>query len=198
MSDVRDVPPSDELLKPPYISIWLLPSTEESKELESIIREFANEFDTFEFIPHLTVVSGFYAQPETVAQVIGPLVQDTTVLNLHPLSLGTSNKITQTLFIEMEPTTEFTNYCDKYQTVLNEYGSKTTKPHLSLIYKKGGIEGIDASKIERFNELQKKVQNWLLSKSLITFDRVALVASERSLTEDSDVLNYRVIEEYKF
>lgn len=187
----------DELEKPPYISIWLLPSKEDAERLSAFIAKGAKEFQTYEFLPHLTIISGFHADPEKIEEAMSSLLTaGSKPITLAVDSVETGDKITRTLYIKMTSNEDFRSLCQQYGQVLRGYDGNIPQPHLSLAYKKGGITELGIARRERVEHLSKKVEDFCKSNPELTFDRIALVVSKHTLEKDEDVLDYRVVREF--
>lgn len=70
-------------------------------------------------------------------------------------------------------------------------------PHMSLMYKTGGPAGFDEEQRERLEERRQEIKEALLQHlPRISFTGVSLVISNHTLTTDTDVLDYRTVQNY--
>ncbi|MFH1565822.1 MAG: hypothetical protein ABIB98_01300 [bacterium] len=118
----------------PYISIWLMPSGEQMTILQKKVELLSRKYDACSFYPHITVISGFHADPNEIVTVIDEFVGNTGPIKLNIGEVESGNKITKTLFLCLNSTRELDVYRELFNRGLSAYKGVVPNIHLSLLY----------------------------------------------------------------
>ena len=101
------------------------------------------------------------------------------------------------LSLTFKPVPGFSDYCETYKGSEATQGASVPAPHMSLMYKAGGPDGLGEGGRERLEEIATQIKERLLRDlPVVHFDSVRLVTSNRTLTEDTDVLDYQPVQTY--
>lgn len=145
-------------------SIWLVPSTTDSKYLNKIIRNLAKKYDAPQFSAHITVFSGvrsFGKAKSAVLSVRPPAIRT------QKTGIGQSDYLWKTLFLKIKKSRAL---AELYSDLQNNLDTKYDfEPHISLIYKK-----LDQS------TKRKIISNLKIKKSL-RFDRLVIIRSSKNI-----------------
>lgn len=165
---------------------WSFGLAKESEiAIAKIIRELSETYlDGSVFIPHITFYGVTSLQEQEKRKLISRLSAGVQPFKARLESIGYENKISKTLFINVELTAEMQEIYD----MLNQREGQNFdfQPHLSLIYKQDLPT----------NERQKQVK-FIKYPEQITVDSIILVNAEDN---GSDAVNFRdwEIERYRF
>ncbi|MCJ7429445.1 MAG: hypothetical protein MUP66_03575 [Candidatus Nanohaloarchaeota archaeon QJJ-5] len=115
-------------------SLWLQPPSGSvpHERLSSRIRDYADQYDTPVFPPHVTVVGGVGTDRETIEKVAGSITSgETAAIRLVKASWSVTRH--QCVFLLVDPSSWLISLHEKARTYL-DHPSNFYVPHLSLVY----------------------------------------------------------------
>ena len=163
-------------------SIWLIPNEEEYNILNTIIIDIANRYTNIQFIPHVTLLSGFLGVADDLKSKTKNLAQKITPFNIAFNKITILNEFFRCLFIKIR----INHHLENARSLAIKDFSFTDHdflPHLSLAY--GLFDKMIIEEIELFIvEKLKKIDGFYV-------DTIYLARN--------DEINYKwnVIEKYR-
>lgn len=162
-------------------SIWLAPQSADYLELDRLIVELSDRYETLKFEPHLTLYSGACKDRDFCSRMIAEAAAGTGAITLTIGGIHATAEFFKTLFIEFEDSSRLSDLNRKIKAALNQDSGYTLKPHLSLMYKE--------LKIDRKLEVARTIS---ISKTAIVFDEIKLVSPGNKALGWRDVENWEV------
>lgn len=156
-------------------SIWLVPTTKDTKYLNQIIKNLSKQYDAPNFGAHITLYSKIRSLTKA-KQVLDENKFD--IIRTKSTGIGQSDYLWKTIFIKIKK--------DKSLSNINQILAKNLKtkysfePHISLIYKK--LEYRTKTKI---------IKNLKIKKSY-TFDRITIVRSSNDVRQWKKLYSIRL------
>ena len=145
-------------------AVWLIPAPSDRRWLSKVIQDYAAEYSTPVFEPHVTLYSGEIQPSENLSEIIAESVAPASPITLEVMGLNYTADFFKTGFITFASIERLSQLscaiCDRLSTP-KEY---LLEPHLSLIYKDIPIE-------------QKRLAmlRFVVSVQTVTFDTVKVV-----------------------
>lgn len=147
----------------------------------SIIAELAARFDAPIFEPHVTIYVTRNAN-DIPAEILKRVLTDYQVGPLSIRDLQYSDIFTKTVFVQFEPSPQWTCLSDTFQQASKLCDSYDFNPHLSLIYK----EMNPSAKIDLITSIH-------LPFNEVRFDVAKAVICPMPTNSRQDVENWRVV-----
>lgn len=154
-------------------AVWLIPAPSDRRWLRKVIQDYAAEYDTPAFEPHLTLYSGVIQPEDNLQVIVAESIAAMTPITLEVMGLNYSENFFRTGFI----TFALSNHLLQLSSVIRDRLSQPTEyllePHLSLMYKDISIE-------------QKRLAmlRFVVSVQSVTFDTVNVVMPSEKGWED--------------
>lgn len=121
---------------PLLFSYWLLPAEPVAAALQAQIADLAARYDAVAFEPHVTLYSGPSDDGE-VAATLDFLRQSFRPLRLTPFVVAQSSRLTKTLYVRLELTSELTALAATIKgRARRPSDSRLDDPHVSLLYQR--------------------------------------------------------------
>lgn len=151
-------------------SIWLLPSTETSAYLKSIIVDLAKQYNAPNFEPHLTLFCGSTPNLEKTTADLERFASDQDSIELTIQEVDATKDFHKTLFLQFGLTEQLANLNKSIQSELDPNSQYHLNPHMSLLYK--------ALKLHKKKALAEKIDATLdiakINDCNIKFDQIVL------------------------
>ena len=145
------------------VAVFLTPAAVDFSYADGIIRELSAKLDATLFEPHLTVCSGFCADPELLKRVLAEAAQALPPLTLRVRGVGCSEAYFRTLYIEFEPDPLLIGLRERVGVAV-ERPDNGFLPHLSLLYREMPLA-----------EKESLARRLHLGRKEITFDSLKVV-----------------------
>lgn len=129
----------------PKHALWLRPFGETAFELKDRIKKLSQKFDTPQFEPHITLLSGLRRGETELTQLTDTLAASLSPFSVTLTRVGYHDHYYQSFFVRVKKTEAF---IDAQKTAEKLFGCTTDEeyfPHLSLIY--GNIEEKEKRKL---------------------------------------------------
>jgi len=130
---------------PTVFSYWLIPAEPVGATLRARIAQLAERYDAVAFDPHVTLYSG-PSDDREVAETLDFLRTSFRPLTLVPFVIAQSARLTKTLYIRLELSSELASLAGAIKGKAREpSGSTLDDPHVSLLYQ--AIEEAERAKL---------------------------------------------------
>jgi Cyclic phosphodiesterase-like protein len=145
-------------------AVWLIPAPSDRRWLSKVIQDYAAEYDTPAFEPHLTLYSGVIQPKENLPDIISASIVTASPITLEILGLNYAENFFRTGFIAFALSDRLTQLSCAIRDRLSHPKEYLLEPHLSLMYKDISIE-------------QKRLAmlRFVVSVQTVTFDTVKVV-----------------------
>ena len=139
-------------------SLWVCPSGAANEAYSSIIAETSSKLDTFQFLPHITLVAAIMTGAEDVVERTRVLAKKLAKYKFDYDSLAQRDAYFQCVFAKMKRTKEVVDANNLAREIFPERQTDPEyTPHLSLVYGDFGIEEKESKIIPGIKTmLQKK------------------------------------------
>lgn len=171
-------------IKKKAISIWLLPTKDDTVYLSKIIKDLAKRYGAYQFSPHLTLYAGLQMDEVEAKDIFKKAVKDIDVkpFTVKIKNINYSSAFSKTLFLAIENNQwlqKLYSALKKHLQVFNDY---SFKPHIGLIYKNNMLEAEKLKVIKRLN----------VKKSLL-MEKIVLISADKSISVERDVKGWKQI-----
>jgi Cyclic phosphodiesterase-like protein len=145
-------------------AVWLTPAPSDRRWLSKVIQDYAAEYDTPVFEPHLTFYSGMVQPGENLQSIVGDCLVNPSPITLEIMGLNYSENFFRTGFITFALSDRLLQLSHAIRDRLSAPKEYVLEPHLSLMYKDIPIE-------------QKRLAmlRFVVSVQSVTFDTVKVV-----------------------
>jgi len=118
------------------ISTWLIPTQKDIKRLRLVMDSLSKEYDTPNFLPHITLYSAAIPQShaDLVRKAVSESVASLTSCAVTTTGIGTSEAYFQAVTLRLTLNSCLKKIYDALHKKLSAYGSYSFNPHLSLMY----------------------------------------------------------------
>ncbi len=151
-------------VSPQPFALWAIPTPSDRRWLAKIIQDFAQDYETPTFEPHLTVYSGMAHPDESLEALLTTLQGQTEPFQLQVAGLDYTDNFLRTGFIAFEPSDRLAQLYQDVRGALRQPIDYELNPHLSLIYKQMSLE-----------KKRLAMLRIVLSVQAITFDSLKIV-----------------------
>lgn len=170
---------------PKSYAFWLIPREDQASQLQSLIHELANRYQTPSFIPHVTLCSGQWSRASTeLCSIAQAVAVEFKSLALATAGIGHIDRTFQYFYIAIHDQ-KFEAIAQSARALLQSARTPKPCPHLSLMYSS------DYGQIDRA-ELAKDIQG--LVPDTIAFDRIACVMPRNN--DWSDIAGWQELGSY--
>lgn len=171
------------------IAVCLIPAKKHQVMFDNIIKSLADRYDAYPFVSHITVYAGMFmeenqAKESTNKALVGLSVKPFTIKNN---GLHYSDIFTKTIYVDFIKNASLEKIYQQFRNKFLKFKDYKLHPHLSLIYKNN-------MPVEEKIKVIKKLR----IPPEILFDRIEVITASKSITEEKDVLEWKVIYSYKF
>jgi 2'-5' RNA ligase len=145
-------------------SIWLIPSKQDAKHLNTIIKNLAKKYNAPKFSAHITVYSGITSLDDAKSAV---QLLNSPKIRVRKLGIARSEYLWKTLYLRIKK--------DKKLGAIHKILARKLRtkyvflPHISLIYKK-----LD-------DTTKRKIIKTIKTKNSFVFDAVAIIRSSKNV-----------------
>lgn len=145
-------------------AVWLTPAPSDRRWLRKVIQDYAAEYDTPAFEPHLTLYSGVSQPEENLQNIIAESLTAPSPITLEIMGLNYSENFFKTGFITFALSDRLLQLSNAIRDRLSAPKEYDLAPHVSLMYKDIPIE-------------QKRLAmlRFVVSVQSVTFDAVRVV-----------------------
>jgi Cyclic phosphodiesterase-like protein len=145
-------------------AVWLTPVPSDRRWLSKVIQDYAAEYDTPAFEPHLTLYSGVAQTDESLQTIVAESLSPPSPITLEIMGLNYSENFFRTGFITFALSDRLLQLSHAIRDRLSAPKEYVLEPHLSLMYKNIPIE-------------QKRLAmlRFVVSVQSVTFDTVKVV-----------------------
>jgi Cyclic phosphodiesterase-like protein len=145
-------------------AVWLTPASSDRRWLSKVIQDYAAEYDTPVFEPHLTFYSGVIHPQENLQSIVEESLANPSPITLEIMGLNYSENFFRTGFITFALSDRLLQLSHAIRDRLSASKEYDLAPHLSLMYKDIPIE-------------QKRLAmlRFVVSVQSVTFDTVKVV-----------------------
>jgi Cyclic phosphodiesterase-like protein len=145
-------------------AVWLIPAPSDRRWLSKVIQDYAAEYDTPAFEPHLTLYSGAIEPEENLQAIVAESIAAESPITLEILGLNYAENFFRTGFIAFALSDRLTQLSCTIRDRLAHPKEYRLEPHLSLMYKDISIE-------------QKRLAmlRFVVSVQTVAFDTVKVV-----------------------
>lgn len=116
------------------LAIWLLPAEPERSSLGTVIARLARQWDTPEFEPHVTVISGIRLPAGRAMTLLAEATGETASFRLAPAALAHTPARFQCLFLTFADPRPVLELRARLVPAFGLLGVAFPEPHLSLLY----------------------------------------------------------------
>lgn len=170
---------------PQSYAFWLMPRVDQASQLQSLIHELANRYQTTSFIPHVTLCSGQWSRGRTELCSIAQAVKvQFKRLALATAGIGYVDRKFQYFYIEIVDQ-QFDVVAEPVRSLLQTARTPRPCPHLSLMYS-SDYEQVDRAQLAK--DIQESVPE------TIAFDRIACVMPSNN--DWSDIAGWQELGSY--
>lgn len=148
-------------------SIWVEPTTKDSKYLRQIICKLGKKYHSPTFNPHITVYSG--VQNASAAKSAIQNCKDMKKFTVKTTNLAFSDNLWKTVFINVGKNRKLKQIHGIVKKNIPQSPKYELNPHISLIYKK-----LNASE-------KQGIIDDLKIKQKFTFDKITVIASSKNV-----------------
>ncbi len=145
-------------------AVWLIPAPSDRRWLSKVIQDYAAEYSTPVFEPHVTLYSGEVQSSENLQAIVSESIALAPPITLEVMGLNYTADFFKTGFIAFASVERLSQLSCAIRDRLSAPKEYLLDPHLSLIYKDIPIE-------------QKRLAmlRFIVSVQTITFDTVKVV-----------------------
>ncbi|WP_404791034.1 2'-5' RNA ligase family protein [Altericista sp. CCNU0014] len=145
-------------------AVWLVPAPSDRRWLSKVIQDYAVEYDTPVFEPHLTLYSGDLQPEDNLEEIVAESAATESPITLEIMGLDYAENYFRTGFITFAPSDRLARLSRTLRDRLSHPKEYTLDPHLSLMYKDIPIE-------------QKRLAmlRFVVSVQTVTFDTIEVV-----------------------
>jgi putative hydrolase of the HAD superfamily len=145
-------------------AVWLIPAPSDRRWLSKVIQDYALEYDTPPFEPHLTLYSGVIQREDKLQAIVAESIAILAPVTLEIMGLNYSENFFRTGFITFALSDRLLQVSRTLRDRLSQPMDYLLEPHLSLMYKDIPIE-------------QKRLAmlRFVVSVQSVTFDTVKVV-----------------------
>jgi hypothetical protein len=145
-------------------AVWLTPAPSDRRWLSKVIQDYAAEYDTPAFEPHLTLYSGMVQTDDNLQAIVAESLTSPSPMTLEIMGLNYSENFFRTGFITFALSDRLLQLSHTIRDRLSAPKEYVLEPHLSLMYKDIPIE-------------QKRLAmlRFVVSVQSVTFDTVKVV-----------------------
>jgi hypothetical protein len=145
-------------------AVWLTPAPSDRRWLSKVIQDYAAEYDTPVFEPHLTLYSGMVQTDYNLQTIVADSLISSSPITLEIMGLNYSENFFRTGFITFALSDRLLQLSHILRDHLSAPQEYVLEPHLSLMYKDIPIE-------------QKRLAmlRFVVSVQSVTFDTVKVV-----------------------
>lgn len=156
-------------------SVWLCPTHQSAQRLSNAISDYSTRTGEAAFAPHATLLGDLGGPSAKTAQACRVVAADLAPISARVTALSTTQSFFMALFLDIALPQKMTQARARLPEILGVPNSGTFRPHVSLGY------GPEAAKIsaQDAEALEK-----LFVGEIIIFDRIAVVASAKSIPID--------------
>ena len=171
------------------ISIWLVPKIEQRQLLQEVIENLAQKYNSYPFIPHITVYYlGTSMRLKEAISIVNKASTGIKRFTVNAESINYSDIFTKTLFIQYSINEHLQNLYQKLKVRFQKYSDYSLNPHLSLIFKNGMST----------REKEKEIKKIFYPKSLEIDSIMVITRNGTTITKEKDVLDWEIAFEKKF
>lgn len=164
-------------------SLWLLPSAADHQRLQKVTASLSKQFQSPAFLPHLTLLSPIYGNPETLSDRLVSLAQRNTTLSLNPSTFVFKPTFYQSCTLALQASPALITLRTEAMAEFQTRDDRPFEPHISLAY----VE----PEVVSPHELARHLSDELLAAP-VQFSKLGL------LSTDGSVDQWRVIAREKF
>jgi Cyclic phosphodiesterase-like protein len=145
-------------------AVWLIPAPSDRRWLSKVIQDYATEYCTPVFEPHVTLYSGVMQPSENLQAIVAESVASASPITLEVMGLNYTADFFKTGFMTFALVERLSQLSGAIRDRLCAPQDYLLEPHLSLIYKDIPIE-------------QKRLAmlRFVVSVQTVTFDTVKVV-----------------------
>jgi Cyclic phosphodiesterase-like protein len=145
-------------------AVWLIPAPSDRRWLSKVIQDYAVEYDTPAFEPHLTLYSGVVQSGDNLQDIVAESIGAASPITLEVMGLNYAENFFRTGFITFGLSDRLLQLSNAIRDRLSNPKEYPLEPHLSLMYKDISIE-------------QKRLAmlRFVVSVQTVTFDTVKVV-----------------------
>jgi 2'-5' RNA ligase len=168
--------------------LWVLPDSGSGKHFSSLIGSLANRYNSFPFIPHITIAGVPDWESNEIKKAVNNISGNVEAFRLPVKKIQCGEHPYQKLTIAVEPNSGFKNILREIDHQFNGNFGKREFPHLSLLYSRLNCSGLQKEIENLPHKLPESigVQTLALVKLDGTPDQWEIIHS-RSLKEVSQV-----------
>jgi len=159
--------------------LWLMPQKGMVDEFQKIIQDLSEAYDTPDFEPHVTLVSGLSGNEDHLVKIIDAFTRGKHSLSVTINGIDYMHGFFTALVFNIQNTPEIDLFNAQTREHLNPFDQGPYHPHLSLLY--GDITE---------EEKEHIIANLNLLPRTITLDKLKLVKGH------SEIERWRVIREW--
>ena len=146
------------------VSVFLIPSDDDYRYTEGLIRHVSDRLAAPRFMPHLTLCSGTTENHELLIETVEKIARSSSPFTLPVAGVGCSDDYFRTLFMEFRETPFLTGMHNRLGEQIRRRAGSAFRPHLSLLYREMPLEEKEA--------LARTIR---LDRDRIHFDGIAIV-----------------------
>jgi len=114
-------------------SIWLIPNEKKYNILNDLINNIAKKYNSIQFIPHVTLLSGFLGDEIELKNKSKLLAKELSPFKININKIDTLNEFFRSFFLTIELNNNF-SYAREKSIECFSYIDQNFIPHLSLAY----------------------------------------------------------------
>jgi 2'-5' RNA ligase len=170
---------------PTLFSYWLLPAEPAAAGLQAQIKGLAVRYDAVVFEPHVTLYTG-PSDDREVAATLASLRQSFQPLTLVPFVVAQSSRLTKTLYIRLELTSELAALAQAIKgEARHPSDSRLDDPHVSLLY-------------QRIDEKERaKLAAELALPAPFAGDGIAVIETEIPIEDLDQIRRWRFVNRFR-
>ena len=148
-------------------AIWLLPHSDNHKELAQLIINLSQKYDGPCFLPHITLLAGMHGSENELVIKASELAAKMKAFSVKTNAIETQDSFYKSLYLKIVETKPLSESRQQAETLFHPKQEDDFMPHLSLLYGKQP----EQDKQEIMANLKNKTRLDLL------IDRVALISA---------------------
>lgn len=166
-------------------SYWLLPAKPAAAALQAQIASLAAQYDAVAFEPHVTLYTGPSDDGE-VAATLDFLRESFRPLTLVPFVVAQSSRLTKTLYIRLELTSELAALAAMIKGRARQpSNSLLDDPHVSLLY-------------QRIDEAERvRLAAQIALPALFAGDGIAVIETEIPIEDLDQIRRWRFVDRFR-
>ena len=134
-------------------SLWMCPSGAAKDAYQEIVADAARELDTFEFIPHITLVAAVMTSPQDVVERTKRLASMLAPYTFELDSVSHKDKFFQSVFVKMKQSPDVMHANQVARQFFPERQSDPEyMPHLSLLYGNFSVQQKEESIVPKLRQ----------------------------------------------